>query len=263
MIWGNKRLSKSIFLVIFCGTIFFTAKGMEVFFNESTPLLPQGHHSINDQSFDNFSQLEKIQAQLEKTQNPNIRKRFVQAIVKMVSELYRTVDIKKIEHFFKKQPEGILKTTIRLIHQRKIGKLIDSQDIKLINEYIVVKNNNVKLNWACSFVIADILFFLPKLYSLFPYLCEIIPCLYEKPIETLNLQGNMLPELPKEICYLKDLKKINLAHNKFKEFPKALSNLKNLEEIILDQTLENDKNLAEFYLKSPNCKIYFYDSKKN
>ncbi|XP_075466877.1 leucine-rich repeat-containing protein 20 isoform X3 [Ascaphus truei] len=59
-------------------------------------------------------------------------------------------------------------------------------------------------------------------------------------LRELNLEGNNLRELPKDISTLMHLKSINLSRNKFQEFPEKLLNVNTLESINLEDNQIKD-----------------------
>lgn len=244
-----------------------TLKGMELDQEEEMPLLAP-NSSINYNSITVTTLTENLAKFLndsflknnnfvfdnliKKIANPELRTILIKIAIEWVISIYDNVDIKEIKQFFEKQPEGILKTTIRFIHLRKMGKLIDSKNINFLNQNLISANKTGNLDFTLAFYIGD-----SYLYALFASLCEIIPHLCKKPITTLRLFGNCLSHLPNEIYYLKNLEEINLSGNDFKKIPEILLNLKKLKKIIVDKKLEKDKNRTKFYIALPNCKIIF------
>jgi Leucine-rich repeat (LRR) protein len=198
---------------------------------------------------------------IKKIQNPDLRIFLIKFAITRVMEIYSIDNLKNIEQFFHKQPEGILTTAIRFIHLRKTDKLIDSKDITYLNDKLIDASQSGILNFGISFIEDILALSYKKIYPLFPYLCEIIPHICQKPIKKLSLSGNFLSRIPEEICYLKDLKEIDLSGNKFDKIPTVLLKLKNLKKITVDQKLEKDNNRTKFYSILPDCKILFYDSK--
>jgi len=190
--------------------------------------------------------------------NQELRKSLIKNIVDIITQAYGSINSKVMTSFFSKQPEGIIKTAIRFIHLRKTGSLIDSKNIKELNLELLKANKNGILNFEFSFSIEDS-FPLSTLLSLFPYLCEIIPHICQRPIIELNLFGNLFSTLPSEIYYLQDLNTINLSGNKFKTLPINVLLFRNLKNITIDQKLKKNINLNNF----PNdTKFSFYASKQ-
>nr|WP_081098069.1 leucine-rich repeat domain-containing protein [Leptospira borgpetersenii] len=52
--------------------------------------------------------------------------------------------------------------------------------------------------------------------------------------QALNLSGNQLTTLPKEIGKLQSLRELNLSHNQLTTLPKEIGELQNLRKLYLD-----------------------------
>ncbi|XP_053306128.1 leucine-rich repeat-containing protein 20 [Spea bombifrons] len=59
-------------------------------------------------------------------------------------------------------------------------------------------------------------------------------------LQDLNLEGNVLRQLPNEVNHLLFLKSINLSRNKFQEFPDKLLDINSMESINLEDNQIKD-----------------------
>lgn len=282
MFGENKFLFKQFVLTILFTSMYFCLKGMD-FPDESSPLLPN-QHSINSSSSNDDSLMQHpeklneffcspksvmfrqnliIQTTfflnktlltnsnfifdkwVEKITNNNLRNELIKNLIDLTTDHLGSMKI-----IFDKQPEGLLKNIIRMIHFKLTKKLIDKYNISFINLALEDAEKDGDLDLTALFW-AD--YMQPKneqLKPLLTYLFEIMPVLCKKPIKLLELCGNELDKLPKTICCFQDLVQINLLKNEFKHFPKILEQLKQLKRVALDKNLEKELKYSQEKLYS-------------
>ncbi len=133
--------------------------------------------------------------------------------------------------FFSSQPEGILKTILRIIYYQKKFLRLDDTFIQFLHP---PENNCFQLDSTFKKTLYDgVNLKIPNL----EHLLEIIPLLYDDPIYELDLSNNDLKELPESIACMRDLKKIKLDKNALTSLPDILFRIPNLKTLVLDQDL--------------------------